>query len=147
MNSKNYLVWGIVALVVVLGGYYLLKGYSKPSDNTQNVAPVTEIVSPTTVATTSGETMAKATVDYTDSGFTPKTITVKVGAAVTWTNKASNKMWVASAPHPTHTDLPGFDELSAADKGGTYSYTFTKVGNWKYHNHLSPQDTGVVTVQ
>lgn len=145
--NKNYLVWGVVLLVVVLAGYYMMKGYSKPTEQTQNQTVTTETTSPTTVATTSGEVMTKATVDYTDSGFTPKSITVKVGTTVTWTNKASDKMWVASAPHPTHTDLPGFDQLGSVAKDGTYSYTFKKVGNWKYHNHLDPKDYGIVVVQ
>jgi plastocyanin len=99
-----------------------------------------------TVATASGKTTQKATVDYTDKGFSPKSITVKMGTTVTWTNKGKESMWVASAPHPAHTDLPGFDELKGATSGGIYSYTFAKVGNWKYHNHLKPADTGVVVV-
>lgn len=146
MNSKNYLVWGVVVLVVVLVGYYLVKGLPKPAGEVQNQSATTETASPT-IATTSGAMMAKATIEYTDSGFSPKTVTVKVGDTVTWTNKAEKPMWVASAPHPTHTDLAGFDELSSVEKGGTYSFTFTKAGNWKYHNHMKTSDFGAVVVQ
>jgi hypothetical protein len=55
-------------------------------------------------------------------------------------------MWVASAVHPTHLLLPGFDELKSTGKGGTYEYTFVKVGTWQYHNHVNPSDTGSVVV-
>lgn len=147
INSKNYLVWGVVALVVVLAGYYLVKGYQSPASQTQNQPVTVKTVTPTRVAATSAEVKAKVTADYTDSGFTPKTVTVKLGDTVTWTNKSGKAMWVASAPHPVHTDLPGFDQLKSVGKGDTYSYTFTKVGSWKYHNHLGPTDTGTVVVK
>lgn len=149
MNNKNYLVGGVIAVVVISAGYFFWQGYSKPSTEMQTTNTATTEISPTQTsqATTSGKVTAKTTVNYSDSGFTPNNITVKVGETVTWSNQSSATMWVASNPHPTHTDLLGFDELASADRGGTYSYTFTKVGNWGYHNHLSPSDKGVVTVQ
>ncbi|MBI5452604.1 hypothetical protein HY945_04010, partial [Candidatus Gottesmanbacteria bacterium] len=151
MNKKNYFIAGGVALIVLVAGYFLLSG-SKQYQSTQTpVGPTEEIVaSPTVVMpsevvpteSTSGAKVTKnTTIDYTDSGFAPKSITVKVGTAVVWTNKTNSPMWVASAPHPSHTDLAGFDQLKSVNNGGTYSYTFTKVGNWKYHNHMAPSDT------
>ncbi len=55
-------------------------------------------------------------------------------------------MWTASAPHPQHTNYAGFDQLKSVPNGGTYEFTFTKVGTWKYHNHVAPTFTGSVTV-
>lgn len=139
-------------VAVVLSGYLLLKGQSKPVEIEQKVVVPTETVRPSpteavpTVATTSGKTTQKTTVEYANKGFTPKSITVKIGTTIVWVNKGKGQMWVASAPHPAHTDLPGFDQLKSASSGGTYSYTFTKVGNWKYHSHVNPSDTGVVVV-
>lgn len=97
-------------------------------------------------ASVSGQSVVKETVDYTDNGFVPNSINIKIGTSVTWTNKTSSPMWVASNPHPVHTDLPGFDQLSSVGKNGTYTYTFEKVGNWGYHNHMLPSDTGLVKV-
>ncbi|HWY79848.1 MAG TPA: cupredoxin domain-containing protein, partial [Candidatus Sulfotelmatobacter sp.] len=85
-------------------------------------------------------------VSYTANGFNPNSITIKVGETVRWTNKNSDNMWVASNPHPSHTDYPGFDELKSVPTNGTYSFTFTKVGHWGYHNHLNPSQQGVVVV-
>ncbi len=51
-------------------------------------------------------------------------------------------MWVASAMHPTHQLLPGFDELTAVPKGTSYEYTFTKDGAWKFHDHINPEARG-----
>lgn len=87
------------------------------------------------------------TVIYDSNGFAPKSITVKVGTTVTWKNTGNKMMWVASAAHPTHQELPGFDQLEATGKGTSYSYTFTKQGTWKYHNHASPGETGTVVVE
>lgn len=85
-------------------------------------------------------------VRITTSGFSPSTVTVKVGTVVTWTNGSGDTARVSSDPHPTHTTLPGFDSTSL---GGdeTYTFTFTKVGTWGYHNHEDPAMTGTVIVQ
>ncbi len=107
---------------------------------------------------------AHETILYTNKGFEPNTLTVKLGTTVEWNNVSERLMWVASDPHPAHTDLHGFDERGVdgqneqtswnftptayAHTGGSpYSYTFTKVGRWSYHNHLNPADRGVVVVE
>lgn len=100
----------------------------------------------TGTGTTKGGLMTEATVSYMDSGYNPKTITVKKGTAVTFKNESKTGMWTASGVHPTHQLLPGFDALKSSATGGTYTYTFTKTGSWQYHNHVKPTDTGVVVV-
>ena len=80
---------------------------------------------------------------YTDSGFSPQTLTVKVGTTVTFRNESESQMWVGSDPHPLHTHHPDFDQLGDER---TYSFTFTKTGNYHYHNHLDPSHVGTVMV-
>lgn len=104
--------------------------------NQKTVNPTTTVMKPVT-----------AKVQYTNDGFSPKTVTIKKGETVEWTNNANDQMYVASAPHPVHTDYPGFDELQAVNKDGTYTFTFEKTGKWGYHNHLSPSDKGTVIVE
>lgn len=84
---------------------------------------------------------------YTENGFTPKEMIVKKGDTVTFINQSGNAMWVASAVHPTHQVLPGFDQKKSVAKGGTYVYTFLKEGTWKFHNHVSPEMMGTVVVK
>lgn len=48
-------------------------------------------------------------VAYSQSGFSPDTLKVKVGTVVTFKNDDSGSLWIASNPHPTHTGYPGFD--------------------------------------
>jgi len=83
------------------------------------------------------------TITYNESGFSPNSLTVKVGTTVTFTNQGTGSMWVASNPHPTHTDLPEFDEKSSA---ANYSFTFTKAGTWGFHNHKNPGQGGTIIV-
>lgn len=140
--NKSYLVVGLVVIVLLIGAYFM-----KYQKSTQ-IQPST---SSATIEPTSGETgvmnKAAAVVKYTDNGFVPKSVTIKKGESVEWVNEITAEMWVASAPHPQHTDYPGFDELKGSAKGESYSFTFDKAGTWKYHNHLDPKDFGSVIVQ
>ena len=102
------------------------------------------------------------TVTYTDTGFSPASVTVTEGQTVTWVNQSSKQMWVASARHPDHTVYDSstkdahcaagytgavpFDECKGDTAGASYSFTFTKAGDWKYHNHVNAADFGTVVV-
>lgn len=152
MNSKYLGIIGVV-LLVLFGGYYLMKGQSgsqtpPPDTSSTSQTDQQQVASPSKSDVTIGQTKESGTeVEFTGNGFSPKSITVKVGTKVNWVNKGTTEVWVASAPHPQHTDLPGFDALKGYKPGESYSYTFTKVGNWKYHDHLAPKNFGVVNVE
>lgn len=146
----KYIIIAIVVIVLLGGGFFLMKGNSTPQQavqntQTQNSQPSSMKAQPTKTSTTGSAEGANA-VSYTANGFEPNSITIKAGQSVTWTNKDSDEVWVASNPHPTHTDYPGFDELKSMATGQTYSFTFTKVGQWGYHNHLNPGQHGTVIV-
>ncbi len=149
MNAK--LLLGIVVIAGGLGlGWYVMQG--KPTapptqPASASTQEVTAAPSPEDTSTaSSGAIIAKVTVNYTDSGYTPNTITLKKGVTVRFVNQSTSTMWVASDVHPTHQLLPGFDELASVTNGGAYEYTFVKVGTWTYHNHMNPTDKGTVVV-
>lgn len=160
MNNKVF--FGLLILVAgVFAGWYVFGGNPPSYDTLMGKSSVKETITPTSrlgqndtnpVGTLEGESMekggaqARGVVTYTDTGFAPKPLTVKKGTTVTFVNESSRGMWVASAAHPTHQLLPGFDQLSQVAKGGSYEYTFIKVGTWTYHNHISTSDTGSVVV-
>ncbi len=95
-----------------------------------------------------------AVITYTDSGFSPGTLTVKAGAKVTFENKSSEPFWPASNPHPVHTGYPTtggctgstFDACKGLQPGDSWSFTFNVVGQWGYHDHLNPGQRGTVIV-
>lgn len=93
------------------------------------------------------ETTETATISMTAEGFVPSTVTVETGTTVTFVNNDSAPHWPASAFHPTHLELPGFDSLEGVAAGASYSFTFTEVGTWKFHDHLNPSLFGSVTVE
>lgn len=101
-------------------------------------------------------------IEMTASGFSPDTITVSAGETVTFVNKDTVKRWPATDIHPTHTVYPGsdikacfnggdssgmFDSCRGLEPGETYSFTFTEVGTWDYHDHLKARFTGTVVVE
>lgn len=146
--NRNSVGVVIVAAMAVLAIVWLL------SSRTPAVAPVGE---------TPGATVPSSvtTVVYTDQGFSPNSVTVPVGATVTFVNQTGENMWVASAPHPTHQAYDGttvsehcaasyhyrgpapFDQCASANG---LRFTFLKVGEWKYHNHADATDFGAIIV-
>ena len=100
-------------------------------------------------------------VSITDTGFTPKTFTIKKGDSVTWTNARSAESWPASAQHPSHTLYPGsgidkcgtsdentiFDACDGLAQNESYTFTFNEVGSWNYHDHLVPSQSGRIVVE
>jgi plastocyanin len=129
-----YIVIVVVGLIIVGGGALLLR----PNKTTQKATQ--------TVSTASTQAETK-TVTYTDSGYSPASITIKVGDSVTFKNQSSSDVRTASNPHPIHTGLKGFDAGRGYAPGEDYTFTFTKVGTFGYHNHLNPSDGGTIIVQ
>ncbi|MEK7653674.1 MAG: hypothetical protein AAB345_00125 [Patescibacteria group bacterium] len=109
-------------------------------------APVNEVRDLPAVRQTSVLQPEVAGVVITGKGFEPTTIKVTAGAKVVWTNQDIRPHWPASALHPTHNLLPGFDALQGLSEGESYSFVFEKAGVWKYHDHLNPGLVGVVEV-
>ncbi|MEK7513019.1 MAG: hypothetical protein AAB601_02360 [Patescibacteria group bacterium] len=85
-------------------------------------------------------------VRYTENGFSPNSLLVMRGDTVRFVNESSHLLWVASAPHPTHTNYPAFDARRAYAPGEVYSFTFTETGEWKYHNHRNVSFGGSISV-
>ena len=94
-------------------------------------------------------------IDMTSDGFSPKTVTIKVGQVVTFKNSGTINQWPASAFHPTHGVYPegggcissAFDACKGLKPGESWSFTFTKIGSWNYHDHLNPSLVGTVKVE
>ena len=158
--SKLLLGLIVIAIGAVVGWYVLAGGKplslpkapkiltkTTPTPTTPNLLRISGALGLTPAqGTEKGGVAERSVVTFTDNGFSPSPLTVAVGTTVTFVNESSKGMWVASAVHPTHKVLPGFDQLKSTARGGMYEYTFTKVGTWNYHNHVAPQDTGSVIV-
>jgi plastocyanin len=97
----------------------------------------------------------KAFVTVDSSGFSPQFIVVKKGAEVVWKIEGENLHWIASDPHPQHTDYPGgngclgsiLDSCAPLREGDVYRFVFDKEGVWGVHDHLFPGSTMIITVE
>jgi plastocyanin len=144
MNNKTLLLIAAgVAVIVVMVFVFMARQTAVPEPGIEE--EVVENIPEGLGEETEGEfTTQIVRVAYTDAGFSPSTVTVSVGTTVVWQNNSPNCMWVASNPHPTHTDLPELDSGACAQ---TYQFTFNKTGSWGYHNHFAASQTGIVVVQ
>ena len=70
--------------------------------------------------------------------FEPKQLTVKVGTTVTWTNRDDIPHTVVCA---------GKFRSKTMDTDGTFTFTFTTAGEYKYFCSLHPHMQGVVKVE
>ncbi len=82
---------------------------------------------------------ATAEVKIDNFSFGPQTLTVPVGATVTWTNRDD-------IPH-TVVSTDGVFKSKVRDTDEKFSYTFTKAGTYPYFCSVHPKMTGKVVVQ
>src|SRR5208283_2059120 len=119
MTRKN--VWfASVATPVVIAMLLLLAGSPSVTANDQPSA-------------------ANAAVKIDNFVFGPPTITVPVGATVTWTNSDD-------IPH-TAVSTEGVFKSKVMDTDEKFSYTFTKAGTYPYYCSIHPKMTGQVVVK
>jgi len=141
---NKYTLTVIIIIILVVIGIIAINSSSQSPSPTPTPA-VTDTGAPVSVVQSPAAT-AVHTVTYTDGGFSPASVTIANGESVTWVNNSTGRMWVASNPHPTHTDLPGFDEKAFVDPGGSWTYTFMVTGTHGYHNHANPSQMGIIVV-
>lgn len=83
---------------------------------------------------------------FTEEGFDPKEITIKKGDVVEFSSAREFPFWPASDEHPTHAIYRAFDPLQPVPANETWSFQFTRVGTWDYHDHLNSTYKGKITV-
>lgn len=97
-------------------------------------------------STQSEEGANAVVITYSEGGFSPASVKVKVGQEVTFKNTSSSNVEVNSAPHPTHTLYPELN-INGVAAGASGSTTFSKAGTYKYHNHLNAGQNGTIVVE
>jgi plastocyanin len=167
MNTK--LVIGVLLVAAALIIFYVTRPEEATAPIPESITTENQNGTNTTVTesvnTNTASTAAKpstpqipdsVTVVYDGIHFIPDTVTVAKGGVVRFMNNSDKKMWIGANNHPTHMQYPvkseddclgsSFDQCTAVGTGILWSYTFTEVGTWGYHNHVRAQDVGSVTV-
>lgn len=168
----------VLVAIIILGAIYMFArkstddGKIGEGDNVkqEEPAPITEetpAVTPEQEETTATTTPAEETsedaqgVFFKDSGYEPKTLTIKKGETVIFINTTQTPTWPASADHPAHTVYPGsdiakcgtleqatiFDACRGLQTGESWSFKFNNIGAWNYHDHLNPSQSGTIVVE
>jgi plastocyanin len=103
-----------------------------PTTTVQTPTPTSTIAQPTsTPAPGSTQVVLIVTESNGSFGFSPATLSIRVGTTVIWKN-------MSSAPHTiTSDDGTSFDSGTIA-VGGTFRHTFTKTGTFPYHCNYHP---------
>jgi plastocyanin len=129
--KQTYLIVAVL-LVVLLGGFFFLKG-SKPTST-----PPQPFKHPAALP-------KEVTVTLDKNGFTPKEVTIAVGSAVRWENTSGDKQTVNSDNFPTnqlHKEL----NFGVFANNSSVVYIFMHPGTYGYHNQFHPEQNGKVKV-
>ena len=94
----------------------------------------------TPAATQSNDSGSKYKVNIDNFSFAPATLTVPVGAKVTWTNKDD-------VPHTVVSTNNAFPHSPPLDTDESFSYAFAKAGTYEYYCSVHPKMVGKVVVQ
>lgn len=161
--NKTIIIIILIFGLLIIGGYFLLfkpanqtsylQQYNQSQNQVQEQNNQTENNNP--------QNEVKNEVIYTDSGYFPSVLTIKLGDKVTFKNQSSKGMWTASALHPSHSVYSGtslndhcpdtnnvaFDQCKSAQPGESWSFTFEKKGTFGYHNHVEASRFGKITVE
>ncbi|MBL4694433.1 S-layer homology domain-containing protein [Candidatus Gracilibacteria bacterium] len=101
------------------------------------------------------------TITFSDTGVSAPDITINSGDTVQFLNLDMFTHWPATDNHPSHRNYPNssiskcssdleyltFDACAGLPKDEMYSFTFSEVGYWTWHDHLDPSLIGSITVQ
>lgn len=162
--SKNAIIIIVLGLLIIGGGAWYFSSRSADSGMALQETMPTEEQAEGTVPSTDEVPVPVAqtvTVTYDGKTFSPASVTVRQGDTVTFVDSSTKPMWVASAMHPSHevydgtsrtahcaagySGAPSFDQCKSSTE--SYSFTFTKTGTWKYHDHINASAVGQVVVQ
>jgi len=141
--TKNYSL-AIIAITILLGAWFVF-GNSLRGEESEDV--FWKGYAPGEKDTGHNGEKTFPVILYTENGFSPKSLNVPAGETVVFSNTIDRGLWVAGPPHPTHHLYPEFNQGGVSGKGEAYKFTFEKSGQWAYHNHVKPQDFGIIKVK
>ena len=165
MKNRNLLLAIIIIVLVIIAAFYMRSSTAPvlpvdeqlttatSSPNTASTTPSTNPVSnpgstaktPVAQRPTRGQDGAFL-VYYTNTGFTPSTITLIAGGNVRFVNDSSRAMKI----YPTLPDDLLYGKLkqtNSVGRNGTFSYNFSQKGVYGYYNDNNSADHGIIIVK
>jgi len=127
-RSGSFLLAALLASILTLAGCSSATPATTPTTGGASTAPTTTAKPPA----------GHEAISITDTGFSPATLTVKLGAVVTWTN-------AGKTDHAITFD-DGTVKSPPLKPGTIGSHVFSKAGTFAYHDSLHPALKGTVVV-
>lgn len=152
---KKVLIIILVVVAVAAAGFGVYSLVKKEDTTSHDHAPGTAEHSHDAETTTNShntktdpgnEAAETAVITYTNSGFSPETITVASGATITIKNDSSRDMQLDSDPHPAHTTNEELN-VEIVKPGQSQTFVVKRTGTFGYHNHLNSSQTGTIIVE
>ena len=81
-----------------------------------------------------------------ESGFDPREVTIIQGGTVTFSSTMGKPYRPASNLHPTHGLYPDFDPRRPLEPEEEWSFTFDRLGEHNFHDHIRSYFVGVIHV-
>lgn len=138
MNNKTI---GIIIALLVLGGLTAAVVITAKKDTPNMNSDMAHMTKSTSQSSDQRQPEETSTITYKGFDVVQKSITVKIGTTVTWTNEDD-------AHHDVTPDLTSddFKKSGLFGKGETYKFTFNKVGTYAYHCSPHPYMKGIIKV-
>ncbi|HEX5281313.1 MAG TPA: cupredoxin family copper-binding protein [Micropepsaceae bacterium] len=86
-----------------------------------------------------GESAGRNTITIRNFTFSPNSLTISAGAAVTWKN-------LDGEPHTVGSDQ-GLFRSEALDEGDSYTFKFDKAGAYRFICSIHPTMSGTIVVK
>lgn len=136
----------VAVAALVVGFIWYVATQQTPVVQPDTTAPPTTSENDTTEGETSDtNTSDQPVITFTDSGFTPSTLTIKAGDMITIKNESQSSVQFSSDDHPTHREHPEIN-MQVLQSGGETQLTITEPGTYTYHDHLNDRYTGTIIV-
>jgi plastocyanin len=147
--NKTMMVSILVLVLLVVGIYLIVHKGNNSVDNTVPVGQGDNVNNPAastggtknTSSTPAAGTIVegKAYVSMSNFAYSPKTITIKKGVTVVWTNDDA-------VEHTVTSDTGTMLNSEIIPVGSSFNYVFDKAGTYSYHCKIHPNMKGTVVV-
>src|SRR3989344_2100556 len=129
----------IIVLLILLGGAVSVFG-DRPIDTGDQAGQIPPAASET-------RDPRIYTVSYRAGVFSPTNLRIHVGDTVRFKNESFHSIHIISdSSRPDRKDLPGFDSIGDIPQNSYFTFTFSSVGIFGYHNDKDPEEGGTIIV-
>jgi plastocyanin len=147
-KSSKLIVGGVLVVfgVALLAWALMGQKADAPASETQDHSQHEHEAETTDQADTATDAQQEeAVITFTSEGFSPNTLTVKVGTVVTVKNVSPSSVQFSSGDHPTHHSNEGMN-LPALSPTESATFTAGPVGTFSFHDHFDDSKTGTLII-